>query len=155
MRKLETNRVYLMDCLEGLRQLPDQSVNLVLTDPPYNICVKSIKDGKRISHDWDKIDGYVDWCVEWLTECQRVLKPNGVLYFWHNDIEQIAQLLWAIKRRTGLALVSFCIWDKGDTYRARSWKYRGPDGATALRSWFSRCEYCLHFFNAPKEADGA
>lgn len=133
------------DCLEELKKIPDATVDLVLTDPPYNI-------GKAA---WDKIDGYVDWCIEWLLECQRVLKPNGVLYFWHNDMAQIAELLQAIRKRTNLAFISFCIWDKGDTYRANSWKQRDPDGKTALRSWFNVCEYCLHFFNAPKDAEAS
>ena len=70
-------------------------------------------------------------------------------------MRQIAELLEAIKQRTSLALISFCIWDKGDAYRAQSWRNRDPNGATALRSWFNVCEYCLHFFNAPKEADNA
>ena len=140
------------DCLEILKTIPDGSVNLVLTDPPYNIGVQSQRNGKISTEKWDKIDGYIDWCVEWLLECQRVLKPNGVLYFWHNDMEQIAELMQAIRQRTNLVFVSFCIWDKGDAYRAQSWKQRDPNSKAALRSWFNICEYCLHFFNAPKDA---
>ena len=143
------------DCLDAMRQLPDRSVNLVLTDPPYNIGVVTTKNGKAEVNRWDKIDGYVDWCVEWLTECQRLLKPNGVLYFWHNDMAQIAELLEAIRQKTSLAFISFCIWDKGSAYRAQAWHNRCPDGDTALRSWFNTCEYCLHFFNAPKDADAS
>ena len=92
----------------------------------------------------------------WLNECNRVLKPNGVLYFWHNDMAQIAELLHEIAEKTDLGLVSFCIWDKGDTYRAQSWKQRDPESATALRSWFNVGEYCLHFYKArePPERRG-
>lgn len=133
------------DCLEQMRKIPDRSVALVLTDPPYNIGIA----------DWDKIDKYTDWCIQWLLECQRVLKPNGVLYFWHNDMTQIAPLLCAIEERTSLAFMSFCIWDKGDTYRPNAWKNRRPESATAIRSWFNVCEYCLHFFNAPEDADAS
>jgi len=35
--KMETNKIYNMDCLEGMKQLPDESVDLILTDPPYGI----------------------------------------------------------------------------------------------------------------------
>ena len=135
--------LYNGDCLEILKTLPDASVGLVLTDPPYNI-------GKA---KWDKIANYTDWCISWLIECQRILKPNGVLYLWHNDMTQIAPLLVAIQERTNLALQSFCIWDKGENWRANSWKNRNPEGNTALRSWFGTCEYCMHFFNAAE--DGA
>ena len=141
------NRLICGDAIEELKKIPDESIALVLTDPPYNIGVTSIVASKTVANDWDKIDGYVGWCIEWLVECQRVLKPNGVLYFWHNDMAQIAQLLTAMHERTKLEFVSFCIWDKGDSYRAKTWMNRDPDSPSALRSWFSVCEYCLHFFN--------
>ena len=140
------------DALEQLKTLPDGSVDLVLTDPPYNIGVQETRAGSKKAATWDIIENYTDWCIEWLNECSRVLKPNGVLYFWHNDMAQIAELLHEIAEKTDLVLVSFCIWDKGDTYRARSWKQRDAEGKTALRSWFNVCEYCLHFFKAPKAA---
>ena len=141
------------DCLELMKSIPDQSVNLVLTDPPYNIGVQSQKNGRKKTEQWDRIDDYIDWCIDWLLECQRVLKPNGVLYFWHNDMAQIAELMEAIRKRTNLVFISFCIWDKGSSYRAQTWHQRDPEGKTALRSWFNICEYCLHFFNAPKDAE--
>lgn len=143
------------DCLEIMKDIPDGSVDLVLTDPPYNIGVKTSVNNKDTVNEWDKIDGYIDWCIDWLNLCARKLKPNGVLYFWHNDMAQIAELLCEIKKRTPLGFVSFCIWDKGDAYRAQTWKKRDPNGDTALRSWFNICEYCLHFFNAPADNNRA
>ena len=61
-------QLYRGDCLEEIKKIPDKSVDLVLTDPPYNI-------GKA---DWDKITGYVDWCAAWLKECARVSQRNGL-----------------------------------------------------------------------------
>ena len=133
------------DCLDVLRDIPDHSIDLVLTDPPYNIGLTSVKDNKSVRHDWDKIDNYLDWMIAWLLECQRVLAENGVLYLWHNDMVQIAELMQAIKDKTKLQFLQFCIWDKGTTYRAQSWTARVVDGPTALRTWFNRCEYCLHY----------
>ena len=84
-----------------------------------------------------------------------MLKPNGVLYVWHNDMAQIAEILHDVKESGQFCFVSFCIWDKGKSYRAKSWLNRRPG---ALRSWFNRCEYCLHFFKigeaAPPSATG-
>jgi len=142
------------DCFDFLPTIPEKSVDLVLTDPPYNIGVKTKKNGKAIVNEWDRIgDGYVDWCIDWLNECSRVLKPQGVLYFWHNDMVQVAELMEAIRHRTPLVFRSFCIWDKGDSYRARSWKDRQADSKTRPRCWFNVCEYCLHYFNTnPNEA---
>ena len=148
-------QLYNGDCLSVIKDMPDDSVDLVLTDPPYNMGVATRKNGKARINNWDRIDNYVEWCITWLMECQRVLKPTGVLYFWHNNIEQIAELLEAIRKSTSLDFKSFCIWDKGDAYRAKSWKNRNPAGKSALRSWFNVCEYCLHFFNNPEGAGRA
>lgn len=147
-------KLYHGDSLEAVRQMPDGSVDLVLADPPYNIGVKTKVNCRETVNSWDKIDNYIDWNISWLLECQRVLKPNGVLYFWHNDMRQIADLLVQIKAETDLEFVSFCIWDKGNAYRARTWRNRYPDGKAAPRSWFNICEYCLHFFNNPKVEGG-
>lgn len=125
-------KLYKGDCLELLKDIPDKSIDLVLTDPPYNI-----KKAK-----WDNIPDYINWCRKWILECQRVLKDNGTLYFFHNDMVQIAQLMEFIRLNTDFKFNSFCIWDKGD-FRALSWKH--PSEKNNLRCWFNTCEYCLVF----------
>lgn len=52
--------LYNGDCLEILKTIPEKSVNLVLTDPPYNVSVKTQKNGKTSVNKWDKIDNYID-----------------------------------------------------------------------------------------------
>ncbi len=125
-------QLYRGDCLEVLKQIPDGSIDLVLTDPPYNI-------GKA---KWDKIPHYIEWCGKWLKEVERVLKGNGSFYFWHNDMPQIAQLMEWIRQNTGFVFNSYIIWDKG-AFRALSWM--NPSEKNNLRSWFSTCEYCLFY----------
>lgn len=129
---MELNQIYNMDCLEGLRLLPDKSIDLIVTDPPYNV-------GKA---KWDKINNYIEWCGEWIKECERVLKDNGSLYFWHNDMKQIAQLMEHIRQNTRFIFNSFIIWDKGDF---RAWAWKNPSENINLRSWFNTCEYCLYY----------
>src|SRR5574344_1075306 len=115
-----------------MKDIPDGSIDLVLTDPPYNI-------GKA---KWDKIPDYINWCGKWIKECERVLKDNGSFYFWHNDMPQVAQLMEWIRQNTKFVFNSFCIWDKGD-FRALAWK--NPGEKNNLRSWFNTCEYCLFY----------
>lgn len=65
------------DALQALQTLvPDESVDLVFADPPYNI-------GKNFNghvEKWDTEDAYLDWCYQWLDLCMRKLKPAGSLY---------------------------------------------------------------------------
>lgn len=51
------------DCLEHLRRIPDRSVDLVLTDPPYNVGVTTQVRGKARRNEWDVIPDYIPWCI--------------------------------------------------------------------------------------------
>ena len=63
------------DCLEVLKTLPDNSVDLICTDPPYYKVKKDWWD-----RQWDKPEGFLNWLGELSEQWQRVLKPNGSLY---------------------------------------------------------------------------
>lgn len=67
------------DCLEFIKTIEDESVDLVLTDPPYYI---GYDGGKGWDSKWDTEQDYLDWCKKWTSECVRVLKPNRCLYVW-------------------------------------------------------------------------
>jgi site-specific DNA-methyltransferase (adenine-specific) len=64
------------DCLEFLKTLPDESVDLILTDPPYFI---GYDGGKGWDSQWKSEQDYLDWCKCWSLECARVLKPNRMM----------------------------------------------------------------------------
>ena len=69
------NVVHLGDAVEVLRRYPDNSIDLVFADPPYNL------DKKYHVYDDELADEeYIRWCNEWLAEYARVLKPTGSLY---------------------------------------------------------------------------
>ena len=121
-----------MDCLEGMKRIPDKSIDLIVTDPPYNI-------GKA---KWDKVNSYIEWMGTIFKEWERILKDNGSFYFFHNDMPQIAQLMEWLRLNTKFVFNSFIIWDKGD-FRALGWK--NPSENNNLRSWFNTCEYCLYY----------
>ena len=70
------NKVHCDDCLKFLKKIPANSVNLVITDPPYN--AGKIFDGKKEKKYFD-----VKFHKQWLKECDRVIKPDGQIYvFW-------------------------------------------------------------------------
>ena len=65
-------KLHNLDCLQLLNGLADSSVDLILTDPPYNI---GFDGGKG----WDTVRNYQEWCQQWTKECVRVLKPNRMM----------------------------------------------------------------------------
>lgn len=64
------------DCMSFLKSLPDSSVDLILTDPPYYI---GYDGGKGWDSQWSSEKDYLDWCEEWTKECVRVLKSDRML----------------------------------------------------------------------------
>lgn len=68
-----------MDALDYLKTIPDESVDLVLTDPPYGI---GYDGGKKWDSQWDTEQDYLDWCEQWSKECIRVLKPGRMMVVW-------------------------------------------------------------------------
>ena len=68
-----------MDCLELLKTIPDESIDLILTDPPYNI---GVDGGEGWDSQWKNEAEYLAWCAQWSKECARVLKPNRMMIVW-------------------------------------------------------------------------
>lgn len=75
--ELKTNEIYNEDCITGMKQIKDNSVDIVICDPPYNI-------GKDFGNESDKqpMDDYLVWCDKWIAECLRILKPHGTMYIY-------------------------------------------------------------------------
>ena len=72
--EIKRNQIYETDCMEVLINLPDTSVDLIIADPPYF----------RMKGEFDfifhTVSEYLEWCMTWITECYRVLKPTGAFY---------------------------------------------------------------------------
>ena len=73
----KTQIVVNEDCIEGMQKLQDNSADIIICDPPYNI-------GKDFGNNSDKqkMDDYLLWCDAWIAECIRILKPAGTLYIY-------------------------------------------------------------------------
>jgi len=72
------NKTILGDCLDIMKDFPDNSVDITFADPPFNLRKKynGYKDMKEF-HE------YLDWCKEWIYEMVRITKPIGSI-FVHN-----------------------------------------------------------------------
>ena len=88
--------LYNQDCLDKLKEIESESVDLIFADPPYNLQLKNKlfrPDASKVSavNDyWDKFDSfktYDDFTNSWLKECKRILKKNGSIWVigsYHN-----------------------------------------------------------------------
>ena len=65
------------DCLDFLAKIPDESVNLIIADPPYFQTIKDYWDNQ-----WSSEKHYLAWCDKWVAESSRVLAPGRCLYIW-------------------------------------------------------------------------
>ena len=109
-----------MDCLEGLRALEDESVDLIITSPPYNLG-KSHHTGNNHFKAYTDYDDdmpeelYQKWQVEILNECHRVLKKDGSLWYNHKNRirngEQIEPYRWLYK--TPFIIKQEIVWQNG------------------------------------------
>lgn len=69
---MNTNVIYNCDVFDGFKKLPDETIDLVVTSPPYNCGIEY--DSWQDSKPWDE---YLSWCEDWIKEIKRVLKPDG------------------------------------------------------------------------------
>ena len=101
---MDWNNVYNRDCIEGMQQLEDGSVDLAFVDPPFNIGYSyDVYDDRRDG------DEYQDWCLSWMNEVHRVLKPNGTFWLAIGD-EYAAELKVLMQRELKLTCRSWVIW---------------------------------------------
>ena len=137
MNKDEKYKLYLGDCLEVMKNIPNKSIDLVLIDPPYNI-------GKDNKWDkWDTVEDYVAFMGRVFLEIQRVLKDNGSFYFFHNDFLQIVELQNYINKNTNFVFRQLIIWNKNNVNKF-AWADRDPEKCKD-RNWFPNVEYCLYY----------
>jgi site-specific DNA-methyltransferase (adenine-specific) len=90
------NRIFNEDCIGGMKKLPNDSFDIIIIDPPYNI-------GKDFGNNSDRQEhcDYIEWVKLWLLECQRVLKPTGTMFVYGFDetLAHISVLLPLKKQR--------------------------------------------------------
>lgn len=72
---MKTNVCILGDCISEMRSMPDNSIDLVIADPPYWKVV-----GQKWDYMWRTEKDYVKWSVSWIKEVSRVLRFGGTFY---------------------------------------------------------------------------
>ena len=119
---MEINKIHNIDCLEGLRQLEDNSIDLIITSPPYNLGKQHHTGNNRFKsyneHDDNMPEElYQQWQIEVLNECHRVLKDDGSMWYNHkNRIRkgiQITPYEWILKSKFAHLVKQEVVWQNG------------------------------------------
>ena len=118
---MELNKIYNIDVLEGLRQLEDNSIDCIVTSPPYNKYGLNRFGHRKIKYDvyddnMDEVD-YQKWQIEILNECLRVIKPTGSIFYNHKNrrvnCKEYSPLEWLLKIDANI--YQTIIWDRKAT----------------------------------------
>jgi site-specific DNA-methyltransferase (adenine-specific) len=87
IENFEFNKIYNLDCIEGMKIIPSKSVDLVITDPPFGIEFKANRKNYKRKHSlvldgYNEINGkdYFEFTYKWMKEAKRVLKDSGSMY---------------------------------------------------------------------------
>ena len=86
--KSQNSKIYLGDSIEVMNILPENSIDMIFADPPYNLSNDgfTVHAGKRVSVNkgsWDKSKGVsedFEFHQKWINACKRILKPNGTIW---------------------------------------------------------------------------
>ena len=144
----EQHKIIYGDAIEALKTIPNNSVDLIFADPPYNIG----KNFNGLIEKWDSEDNYLKWCYEWLDLCILKLKDNGSFYvmtatqfmpffdiYLRNKLNILSRLVWyydssgvQAKKYYGSMYepILFCVKDKNNyTFNANDILVEAKTGA--------------------------
>ena len=119
MAKLPLNQILSGNCIEILNSLPENSVDLVFADPPYNLQLQrdlyrpNLSKVDAVNNQWDKFSSFATYdpfTTEWLSAARRVLKENGTIWVigsYHNIYR-----VGAIMQDLGFWILNDVIWLK-------------------------------------------
>lgn len=113
---LPINQIIQGDCVQVMQTLPSQSINLVLTDPPYLVNYKD-RSGRSIANDAGNGD-----CLQAFIDAYRVLKPDSFcisFYGWSR-----VDAFFSVWRQAGFQPVGHIVWQKNYASRTGLLQYR-------------------------------
>ena len=115
MKKIDFNKIYNKNCLEGMKLIDKNKIDLIITDPPFAIDFKAKKanynrKSSRVIEGYNEIlpENYSQFSYDWISEANRILKESGSMYIfsgWNN----LKDILIAIDD-VGLTVINHIIW---------------------------------------------
>jgi len=123
------------DSLEKLKSIPDHTISLILTDPPYH---STKKDNITNDTAFDTDEEFLSWMEKYSVEWKRILRPNGSLFvFCSSAMSAKLEILFS----TRFNILSHIVWTKPNDPGFDGWK--GKMKKEALRQWYPHSERIL------------
>lgn len=107
------NTIIQWDCLEVMKWIPDKSIDLVLTDPPYWMSFVSSFRNERTKHKAIENDDSLEWVDDFLLEIKRISKPEAHAYIFCS-MHHIDTFVSKIKHH--LNYKNIIVWEKNNTW---------------------------------------
>lgn len=158
--ELPLNQILSGDCVKVMQSLPDNSVDVIFADPPYNLQLKgellrpNNSKVDAVDNDWDQFDSfraYDEFSKAWLKEARRILKPNGAIWVigsYHNIFR-----LGTALQDLGYWILNDVVWRKSNPMP----NFRGKRLTNAHETliWAAKSDASKYTFNyeALKEAN--
>jgi site-specific DNA-methyltransferase (adenine-specific) len=117
-----------------MKTLPNKSIQTIVFDPPYNIQ----------KAEWDTIPDYLGWIAANVSQFERLLKDNGSLFVFHNQMETIADLLVHM-RGTRFRFRQMIVWNKRFDGARQKGFLDGFVARSSAHNWEKMCEYIAFF----------
>lgn len=174
---MEINKVYLGNALELLKEVESDSIDCVITDPPYNISIEGNKIVRTYEHynwkrrsdigldfgewdrDWKNVEEYFMWTEEWFKECVRVMKDGSWIYvFFDKQKTGIFDLYLAPKYK--MKARTIYVWIKTNptpSFRKVNWNsgsehiWVGSKGEGKLKN-FKYQKFMSNYFLSPNSS---
>src|SRR6266436_5995240 len=129
------------DCIKGMSRLADESVDLVVTSPPYNL---GIRYGK-FSDTQDR-QSYLNWCGEWAEQVRRALKSNGSFFLNIGSAPSNPMLPYEIVMalRGSFVLQNTIHWIKSISIEDREGEVRSYGHFKTIPERLSRIHFSFH-----------
>jgi site-specific DNA-methyltransferase (adenine-specific) len=150
--------LYLGDSLNILAQLPENSVDMIFADPPYNLSNDgfTVHAGRMVSvnkGNWDRSKGFqddYDFHYRWMEACKRVLKPQGTLWVsgTYHSIYQCGHALQSL----GYHILNDIAWFKPNASPNLSCRFFTASHETII--WARKDKKSKHTFNYELMKDG-
>ena len=121
MNNLPINQIITGDCLEVMRDWPDDCVDLVLTDPPYFLPAKHYQTRKNFQRSFADLGIFDSFFRQWFKELQRIMSPSGSIYMFC-DGQSYPLFYWYAYQFTKSARP--LIWDKLTCTLGYTWRHQ-------------------------------